>query len=95
MSIRIATLGVPRFRLHDLDLNEQWLAIDELTEKQRAYLVTYAGTYVRIHPDDVDKIGSLGLAMRDGKVTDAKKSNPKTEGGKPDASGKAGAKKEI
>lgn len=94
MSVRISTLGVPLFRLHDLEINEQWLEVEKLTEKQRASLIAHTGRFVRVHPSDVEKLGKLGLALVDGKVVEAKKSNPKPTGGAPDASGKSDAKKE-
>lgn len=94
MAVRIATLGVPLFRVHDLEVNERWLAVKEVTDKQRASLVAHVGRYVQVHPEDVTKLGELGLAAgEDGTVVEAKKSNPKTDGPKADA-GKAGAKKE-
>jgi hypothetical protein len=63
MSVRIATLGVPRFRVHDLELNENWLPVDSVTERQRASLVAHVNRYVRVHPADLEKLGELGLAQ--------------------------------
>lgn len=112
MSIRICTLGVPLFRLHDLEVNEQWLAVEKFTEKQRASLVAHAGRFVQVHKGDAKELERLGLSFETAPVTNdrgestgevrntgrlvplEKKSNPKTDAPKGDATGKAGAKKE-
>jgi hypothetical protein len=63
MSVRLAALGVPRFRVHDLELNENWLPVESVTEKQRSSLVAHVGRYVHVHPGDIEKLGELGLAQ--------------------------------
>jgi hypothetical protein len=103
MPVRICTMGVPRFRLHDLEVREQWLPISTLTEKQRAALGQYHGQFVRVHPEDVTKLSELGFEfagaknpLRDvtAKPEPKTPSNPKTDAPKGDASGKADAKKD-
>ncbi len=71
MKVRIATLGVPLFRLHDLEINEQWLEVEELAPKQRASFLTYAGKYVRVHPEDLEKLGALGLVAETAPAIDS------------------------
>lgn len=100
MSIRLCTLGVPLFRAGGLDLNQRWLALPTLSEKQRTALRDYHGRFIQVHPADIEKLGEFGLAFQNGgsPLVDAPKksktNNTKTDAPKGDADGKADAKKE-
>lgn len=85
MSIRISTLGVRLFRLHDLEVHEPWLVVSSLTEKQRQALIAHAGRYVQVHADDLLKLSEFRLAAeldtegkRTGRVVEDKKPTTKT-----------------
>ncbi len=74
MAVRICTTAnVPLFVHDGLSLNERWSTVDETTpEHTRKALIKFHGRFVRLHPDDTDKLSDLGLALKDGKLVDIK-----------------------
>lgn len=81
MTIRVCTLpGIPRFLPgNGLEFGESWVHLVALEAPERAALQQYVGRILRIHPDDVAKLGELGLVLdKEGRLVDAKsiKSEP-------------------
>jgi hypothetical protein len=60
-SIRICTIGVPRFMHGGLEVGIRWAAVATFTESQRATLRDYHGRFIRVHPEDRGQLAEIGL----------------------------------
>ncbi len=65
MAVRICTIGVAQFKHHGLVVGTGWTPVDKtLPDAARAALRDFHGKFVRVHPEDVTKLGELGLAFK-------------------------------
>ena len=46
------------------DLGSDWTTFESLTDEQHETLRDFHGRFVRVHPDDFDKLTSLGLKLQ-------------------------------
>lgn len=63
MAVRINAIPAGGFRHGGIVVGKAWIEIDATDGKQRATLREFHGRFIRIHPDDVTKLGELGLAF--------------------------------
>lgn len=63
MAVRINAIPVGGFRHGGLVVGKAWATVDALDDKQRAALRDFHGRFIRIHPEDVTKLGELGFAF--------------------------------
>lgn len=61
--IRLASVA-PLFRTGGMDLGRSWTAHESLTTEQRNTLRDRHGRWIKVHPNDRDKLAALGLRMQ-------------------------------
>lgn len=66
-TVRVATLEVAHFACGPVEVGRSWTEV-ELTAEARAVLQIYVGRIVQLHPADVAKLATVGLALDDGRL---------------------------
>lgn len=92
MSVRVCTITVRDFRHGGLHVGERWMAIEttKVPPAARAALRDFHGRFIRVHQDDIGKLGELGLAFvaGDKPLVDAPKTTSKNATSEPAAAKK-------
>jgi hypothetical protein len=80
MQVRLCTINVKLFQHDGLRVGSSWgpLELDGIAPETRAALITFTGRLIRVHPDDVAALRSIGLDLVGGKVVEAAKAKPAT-----------------
>ena len=76
--IRVAST-VPRFVDMGIATSTGWSPVDPADPNVRAFLERYVGRFVRVHPDDVAKLGTFNMALHGGRLVQVAPAPPATE----------------
>ena len=80
--IRLAATSPQGFRHGGLVVGSSWTGFDRMTPDQIATMRDFHGKFLRVHPEDVVKLGAVGLAFKGAgePLKSVEKSNNKNTG---------------
>lgn len=72
--MRLTALGVARFQHEGVIVDAGWTELDYAKADARAQQAfrSHVGVFIKIHPDDVGELASVGLALDAGRIVEMK-----------------------
>ena len=72
MALRLTTIGIRFFQHDGLTVGDAWHEFDyaKADKKARQAFRDHVGRFVKIHPEDIPELAKLGLALKDGRVSE-------------------------
>lgn len=85
--LRLTAIGVACFQHEGLRVDARWTTFDYAAAPPGAQLAfrTYVGTFIKVHPEDRDKLTRLGLALEGGRIVEVMREVPTELADKRDA----------